>query len=296
MAEQLNTYKYLPSRMADHLGNLQIGVTKRMDVGLQGRHRSSTFGSSVEFAEYRQYMQGDPIERVDWSVYARTDKYVIRRFHDEVNIRANILLDTSESMAFKNMGSMSKMDYGCHLAAALMYVMVNQGDSTSLITFDDDLRKMYEPAATFGALRPLLHGLEEVEPQGESDIEKALAKATEFIKGRSLVIVISDLLRDPRETLKGIGNLCYAGHDVTVFHVLDPAEIRLPQEGLIEVEFLETRDKMNVDTGDFRDLYLQRVREYLDDVRIGCTNEGANYLLVDTSMDIHDTLLKRATS
>jgi hypothetical protein len=83
---------------------------------------------------------------------------------------------------------------------------------------------------------------------------------------------------------------------VTVFHVLDPAEIRLPQEGLIEVEFLESRDKMNVDIGDFRDLYLQRIREYLDDVRIGCTNEGANYLLVDTSTDIHDALLKRATS
>jgi uncharacterized protein (DUF58 family) len=177
-----------------------------------------------------------------------------------------------------------------------MYVVVNQGDSASLITFDDDLRKVYEPAATFGALRPLLQGLEEIEPKGESDLEKALAKATEFIKGRSLVIVISDMLQDPRETLKGIGNLCYAGHDVTVFHVLDPAEIRLPQEGLIEVEFLETRDKMNVDIGEFRDLYLQRIREYLDDVRIGCTNEGANYLLVDTSMDIHDTLLKRATS
>ncbi|MFT6576238.1 MAG: hypothetical protein ACJA16_004446, partial [Akkermansiaceae bacterium] len=110
MAEKLNTYKYLPSGMADHLGNLQIGVTKRMDVGLQGRHQSSTFGSSVEFAEYREYMQGDPIERIDWNVYARTDKYVIRRFHDEVNIRANILLDTSESMSYKNMGSMSKMD------------------------------------------------------------------------------------------------------------------------------------------------------------------------------------------
>ena len=296
MATPADTYQFLPSQMADHLGNLQIGVTKRMDVGLQGRHRSSTFGSSVEFAEYREYMQGDPIERIDWNVYARTDRYVIRRFHDEVNIRANVLLDTSESMSFQNMGSMSKMDYGCHLAAALMYVMVNQGDSTSLVTFDDDLRKTYEPAATFGTLRPLLHGLEDIKPAGESNIQQALSKATEFIRGRSLVVVISDLLQDPRETLKGIGSLCYAGHDVTVFHVLDPAEIRLPQEGLIEVEFLETHDKMNVDIGDFRDLYLQRIREYLDDVRIGCTNEGANYLLVDTSTDIHDALLKRATS
>ena len=296
MAKKLGTYKYLPSGTADHLRNLQITVTKRMDCGLQGRHRSSTFGSSVEFAEYREYMQGDPIERIDWNVYARTDKYVIRRFHDEVNIRANILLDTSESMSFQGTGSMSKMDYGCHLAAALMYVMINQGDSTSLIAFDDDLRKTYEPAATLGGLRPMLHGLEEIVPQGESNLEQALTKATEFIRGRSLVVIISDLLQDPRQTLKGIGSLSYAGHDVTVFHVLDPAEIRLPQDGLIEVEFLESRKKMNVDIDDFRELYLQRIRQYLDDVRIGCANEGANYILVDTSTDLHDALLKRATS
>lgn len=241
-------------------------------------------------------MQGDPIERIDWNVYARTDRYVIRRFHDEVNIRSNILLDTSESMSFQSAGPMSKMDYSCHLAGALMYVMINQGDSTSLTTFDDELRKMYEPAATLGGLRPMLTGLEEIVPQGESNIEQALAKATELFRGRSMVVVISDLLQDPRQTLKGIGSLSYAGHDVTVFHVLDAAEIRLPQEGLIEVEFLETRRKMNVDIDDFRDLYLERIRQYLDDVRIGCANEGANYILVDTSTDLHDALLKRATS
>jgi uncharacterized protein (DUF58 family) len=199
-------------------------------------------------------------------------------------------------MSFQSAGPMSKMDYSCHLAGALMYVMINQGDSTSLTTFDDDLGKMYEPAATLGGLRPMLKGLEDIVPQGESNIEQALAKATEFFRGRSMVVVISDLLQDPRQTLKGIGSLCYAGHDVTVFHVLDPAEIRLTQEGLIEVEFLETHDKMNVDIGDFRDLYLQRIREYLDDVRIGCANEGANYILVDTSTDLHDALLKRTTS
>ena len=296
MAKKPDTYKYLPSGIADNLRDLRISVNKRMDSGLQGQHSSATFGASVEFAEYREYMQGDPIERIDWNVYARTDRYVIRRFHDEVNIRANILLDTSESMAFHRSGPMPKMDYACNLAAALMFVMVNQGDSTSLITIDDDLRKTYEPAATLGGLRPMLKGLEDIVPTGTSDLEKSLAKATEFIKGRSMVVVISDLLQDPRETLKGIGNLAYAGHDVTVFHVLDPAEIRLPKEGLIEVEFLETHNKMNVDVDDFRDLYLQRVRQYLDEVRIGCANEGANYILVDTSTDLHDVLLRRATS
>jgi uncharacterized protein (DUF58 family) len=296
VTKRTGTYKYLPPQMAEHLQHMPITVRKQMDGGMQGLHRSPSFGSSVEFAEYRPYVQGDPIRRIDWTVYARTDRYVIRRFHDEVNIRANILLDTSESMAYEGGGSMSKMEYGCYLAASIMYIMINQGDSAGLMTFDDKLREMYEPAGTFVGLRPMLLGLEEITPQRESNIENSLHEAAEMIKGRSFVVLISDLLQDPRETLRGVGHLCFDGKDVTVFHLLDPAELRLPDEGLIEVEFLETRDKMNVDISEFRELYLQRIREYLDEVRIGCTNAGADYILVDTSTDIRDTLHRRVAA
>jgi len=295
MAEtkKTGTYRYLPPQMAEHLQNMTMAVRKQMDGGMQGLHSSPAFGSSVEFAEYRPYVQGDPIRRIDWSVYARTDRYVIRRFHDEVNIRAHILLDTSESMSYGEQGAMPKIEYGCYLAAAIMYMMINQGDSVGLMTFDDEMRNMYEPAGSFVGLRPMLLGLEEIKPRGVSNIENSLHKAAEIIKGRSLVVLISDLLQDPRETLQGIGHLCYDGKDVTVFHVLDPGELRLPDEGLIEVEFLETRDRMNVDIFEFRDLYLQRIREYLDEVRVGCTNTGADYILVDTSTDIRDALHRR---
>jgi uncharacterized protein (DUF58 family) len=280
--------------MADNLRNLGISVRKQMDGGMQGLHRSPAFGSSVEFAEYRSYVQGDPIQRIDWSVYARTDRYVIRRFHEEVNIRAYILLDTSESMLYGEQGSMSKMDYGCYLAACIMYMMINQGDSAGLITFGEDLREIYEPAGSFVGLRPMLLGLEDIKPSGVSNIENALHTAADAIKGRSFVVVISDLLQEPSETLRGIGHLCYRGKDVTVFHIMDPGEFHLPDEGLIEVEFLETRDRMNVDISEFRELYLRRIREYLDEVRIGCTKEGADYILVDTATDLHDALYRRA--
>jgi uncharacterized protein (DUF58 family) len=288
------SYKYLPSQMADNLRDLGIAVRKQMNGGMQGLHRSPAFGSSVEFAEYRSYVQGDPIQRIDWTVYARTDKYVIRRFHDEVNIRAHILLDTSESMTYKEKGKISKMEYGCYLAACIMYMMINQGDSAGLITFGDDIREVYEPAGTFAGLRPMLLGLEEIKPQGQSNIENALHKAAELVKGRAFVVLISDMLQDPREILRGVGHLCYDGKDVTVFHIMDPGEFRLPDEGLIEVEFLETHDRMNVDIAEFRELYLQRIREYMDEVRIGCTKEGADYLLVDTTSDLHDVLRRRA--
>lgn len=288
------TYRYLPPQMADNLRDLGISVRKQMNGGMQGLHRSPAFGSSVEFAEYRSYVQGDPIQRIDWTVYARTDRYVIRRFHDEVNIRAHILLDTSESMAYREKGKMSKMEYGCYLAACMMYMMINQGDSAGLITFDDDIRTVYEPAGSFAGLRPMLLGLEDIKPQGRSNVEKALHKAADLVKGRAFVVLISDLLQEPPEMLRGIGNLCFGGKDVTVFHVMDQGEFRLPDEGLIEVEFLETRERMNVDIAGFRELYLQRIREYLDEVRIGCTKEGADYILVDTSTDIHDALRRRA--
>jgi len=294
--KKTGTYRYLPPQMAEHLQNMNIAVRKQMDGGMQGLHRSPAFGSSVEFAEYRPYVQGDPVKRIDWSVYARTDRYVIRRFYDEVNIRAYILLDTSESMAYGVGGSMPKMEYGCYLAASMMYMMINQGDSAGLITFDDDIRATYEPAGSFVGLRPMLLGLEEIEPQGQSNIENALHKAAEMIKGRSFVVLISDLLQEPHETLRGIGHLCFEGKDVTVFHVLDPQELRLPEEGLIEVEFLESRDRMNVDISEFRELYLQRIREYLDEVRVGCTNAGADYILLDTSSDVRDALHRRVAA
>src|SRR5688572_4965552 len=141
MPEQ-GVYKYLPAQLADRLRGLGIGVRKQMDGGMQGLHRSHTFGSSVEFAEYRAYTPGDPIRRIDWAVYARTDRHMIRQFHDEVNVRAHVLLDISESMVYQDQGPMRKLDYACYLAAGIMYLMVQQRDTTALMTFDEDVRQV----------------------------------------------------------------------------------------------------------------------------------------------------------
>jgi uncharacterized protein (DUF58 family) len=292
MAEH-GVYKYLPSQMADRLRGLGIGVHKQMDAGMQGLHRSPAFGSSVEFAEYRSYVPGDPIQKIDWAVYARTDRYVIRQFHDEVNVRAYILVDTSGSMAYQQEGGMRKIDYACYLAAGMMYLMVQQRDSAALFTFDSEIRRVFDPVSAFVGLKPMLLALEEIEPKGEGNIEQVLHSAAEMITGRSLIVLISDLLQDPREVLRGIGHLSHAGKDVTVFHVLDPGELRLPLHGLYEVESLEGGDRLLVDITQIRERYLQRLRDYLDEVRSGCSNAGADYYLVDTLTDVHDVLLRR---
>ncbi|OHB63867.1 MAG: hypothetical protein A2Y77_09290 [Planctomycetes bacterium RBG_13_62_9] len=287
-------YRYLPPQMAERLRGLEIAVRRLMDGSHQGLHRSPSFGSSVEFAEYREYAHGDPISRIDWPVYARSDRYVIRQFHEDVSIRCTILLDTSASMGYRQDGPLSKLQYGCYLAAGLMYAMVQQGDTVSLITFDNDIRRRYEPCGTFVGLRPMLLGLEETEPGGPGDIEAALHVAAEMAKGRSLVVIISDFLQEPASILRGIHHLHHDGKDLTLLHVLDPAELYLPMSGLAEVVSLETREKLTVDFRQIRDVYLEQMRLYLEQLRQGCQEIRADYILAETRMDVYDVILKRS--
>ena len=289
-----STYKFLPTPLAERLRGLGVAVYKQMDGGLQGLHRSPTFGSSVEFAEYRSYVPGDPIHRIDWAVYARTDRYMIRQYHEEVSVCSHVLLDISDSMNYQQTGTMSKMDYACYLAAGFMYLMIQQGDTASLMTFDSEIRDIHEPTSTLGGLKPMLQSLETIKPKETGDIEKCLHDIAERIPGRHMVVIISDLLQEPDKVLRGIGHLEHDGKDVTVFHVLDPSEINLPDNGLYDVEFFESDPDMVVDMAQVREAYMDRVRRYLDELRTGCTNARADYFMVETTTDVRDALLKRS--
>lgn len=287
-------YRYLPSQMAERLRGVEIAVHRPMDGSRQGLHRSPAFGSSVEFAEYREYVPGDPIARIDWPVYARSDRYVIRRFHEDVSIRCYIMLDISGSMKYKQDGPLQKSEYACYLAAALMYLMVRQGDTVSLITFDDRIREYYEPSGSFVGLKPMLLGLEKVEPKNKGDIEAALHSAAELAKGRAFVIVISDLLGEPESILRGINHLHYDGKHITLFHVLDPAEMRMSMTGLVDVISLETKEKITVDFRQIRDAYLEQLHLYLDELRSGCQKIRAEYILTETRAEVVDVILQRS--
>jgi uncharacterized protein (DUF58 family) len=293
MSESID-YRYLTGRLAERLRGVEIAVRRPMDGSRQGLHRSPAFGSSVEFAEYREYAPGDPIARIDWPVYARSDRYVIRRYHEDVSIRCHILLDISESMKYQSDGPLSKVEYACYLAAGLMYLMVQQGDAVSLILFDDQIRRRYEPASSFVGLRPMLRGLETIQTKHQGNIEAALHGAAELINGRALVIVISDLLEEPESILRGMNHLYYDGKELTLFHVLDPAELHMPMTGLVDVTALETRQKLTVDFRQIRDAYLEQLRLYLDELRDGCQKIRAEYIVAETTRDIHDVILERS--
>lgn len=287
-------YRYLPPRMAERLRGVEIGVRRPMDGSHQGLHRSPAFGSSVEFAEYREYAPGDPVSQIDWPVYARSDRYVIRRFHEDVSIRCYIMLDISGSMKYKQDGPLQKSEYACYLAAGMMYSMVQQGDIVSLITFDNQIRDYYEPSGSFVGLKPMLQGLEKIEPKDTGNIEAALHTAAEMIKGKALVVIISDLLEEPESILQGINHLYYDGKEITLFHILDPAEMNMSVKGLADVTSLESKEKVTVDFRRVREAYLEQLRLYLDELRSGFQKIRAEYILTETRTDVYDAILQRS--
>lgn len=287
-------YRYLPPRMAERLRGVEIGVRRPMDGSHQGLHRSPAFGSSVEFAEYREYAPGDPVSQIDWPVYARSDRYVIRRFHEDVSIRCYIMLDISGSMKYKQDGPLQKSEYACYLAAGMMYSMVQQGDIVSLITFDNQIRDYYEPSGSFVGLKPMLQGLEKIEPKNKGNIESALHTAAEMIKGKALVVVISDLLEEPESILQGINHLYYDGKEITLFHILDPAEMNMSVKGLADVTSLESKEKVTVDFRRVREVYLEQLRLYLDELRSGFQKIRAEYILTETRTEVYDAILQRS--
>ncbi len=184
-------------RTLSRLANLELRARLVVEGFIAGLHRSPYHGFSVEFAEHRQYAPGDELRHVDWKVYGRTDRYYVKRFEEETNLKAYLLVDTSASMGYASPGRMSKFDYAVSLAAALAYLMIRQRDAVGLATFDEGIREYYPPRSTRIYLRSLLSGLQAVRPSGLTGAGKALHQLADRIKRRGLVIVLSDLFDDP---------------------------------------------------------------------------------------------------
>jgi uncharacterized protein (DUF58 family) len=283
-------YKFLPPELAERLRGLGLSVRRPVEGAMQGLHRSPRHGSSVEFADYREYTPGDPPNLIDWAIYARSDRYVIRRYQEETSLRAHFLIDISESMSFREAGRHSKMDYACYLAAALMLVLLGQSDSAALALFNEEIRRSFPPVGSLDGLRPLLLALEEIKPSGRSQIEKALHETAEKIQRRSLVILISDLLQEPAGIIRGIQHLRHNLHEVLILQPLDAAELNLSFGGLAELRELETGARLSVEAGEIREAYANEVQKYLDEIRRGCLGSMADYHLIDTRTPVEETL------
>jgi len=304
-----SAYKYLSPQLAERLRGLSLTVRRPVEGNLQGVHPSPHTGASVEFADYREYSPGDPPNLIDWAVYARSDRVMIRRFREETNLRAYLCLDISGSLRFQGSSRMSKLEYASYLAAGLMYIMVSQGDSVGMLQFDRELQTTFAPTGTLEGLRPMLLALENVTaPAADSrldaalrrspaaqagNIEQSLHQAAELVRKRSLIILISDLLQEPAEILRGIRHLHHNGHDLMILHVLDADELHFPLSGLTELREMETGHKLVVDADDIRTSYRKAMDRHLDTLRRGCQDCRADYHLINTSQPLDEILFMR---
>lgn len=270
-----------PSTVAQ-LDRLEIVARRVVEGFLRGPHRSPAKGSSIEFAEHRPYVPGDEIRHLDWRTYARTDRFYLRQYEDETNLRAFLVVDTSASMGFGS-GAVSKLRYAACLAAAFGYVLQQQGDAVGLILADSDLREFIPPRTTAENLAGIFSAMERMAAGGRTALGPVLSRVAERIPARSMVLVFSDLLDDPQDVLRGLAHLRQRQCEVLAFHVLDPAEVEFPFSTW--VVFRDPEDpgvEIRLDARQARELYLENLAEHREVLRKGCVAAEIDLVGVDT--------------
>jgi uncharacterized protein (DUF58 family) len=282
--------KYLKPEVIRQISRLDLRAQFIVKGFLQGLHASPFHGFSVEFSEHRKYTQGDDPQDIDWLVYAKTDKYYIKKYEAETNITGYLVMDLSRSMGYTYRQELTKFDYAICLAAALCYLMVYQQDPVGLIAFDDKIRHSLPPRSKRTQLGTILSLLANLKPTGTTEIAKSLVQVAAMLKHRSLVMIFSDLLADPEPIRSALRRLRHGGHDVILFHILDEAEARFPFDGTIEFEEPETNEKLLVNASGFRSDYLSAVKEFCDLYRKECFQSGIDYVQIDTSMQFDRAL------
>jgi len=256
----------------------------------KGIHRSPYHGFSVEFTEYRQYTPGDNPRYIDWRLYARSDRYYIKKFEDETNLRCHLLIDHSRSMSYGSTGY-SKAQYAGTLAATLAYFLFNQGDAVGIATFDDQIRRYLPPRNRPGYLRRLMLALEAL-PEGKAtDLGPALQRVAQILTKRGLVVLISDLLASIDELEPDLGCLCASGHDVVMFNVLDPAELNFDFDTAALFEDIESGRSRYVDPPAAQAAYKRKLTTHLERVGAICRSLGIDYHLFTTDRPFDLALL-----
>jgi uncharacterized protein (DUF58 family) len=263
------------------LGNRELVARQVVEGFLTGRHRSPYHGFSVEYLDHRAYAFGDDLRALDWKLLARTDKYHVKLFRDETNLRATILLDCSASMSFKS-GALSKLEYGSYLAAALAHLMLRQNDAVGLVLFDREVRTAVPPRARPSQFRQILNLLDQARAGNDTDVGAVLHSIAERIKRRGLVIVISDLIDDAARIANGLQHFRHDKHEVVVFHVMDDAELTFPWDRITRFKDLEGHGRLVANPKSLRAKYLSRLAAFLDSVKSACVERSISYNLVDT--------------
>ena len=286
-------YKYLAPAALAKMERLDIVAKGVVEGFVTGLHRSPYHGFSVEFAEHREYVHGDNIRDIDWQAYARSDRYMIKQYQEETNLRAYLLLDMSGSMGYRSAESdVSKLEYGCFLAACLAYLLARQQDPVGLVTFDDEVRTFIPPGSTSVHLNQLLRELEKVKARRTTDVSSSFHHLAEHIRRRGLIIIISDLYDDQREVLRSLRHFRYKKHEVMLFHLFDRYEIEFPFRKLTDFVDMETNERIQIDPKYIRKEYLALVQEFIDLYRKDCSASQIEYVQTHTGVPYDVMLFK----
>jgi uncharacterized protein (DUF58 family) len=293
MAEGSRSTEYmglLPPETTGSLARLELIARGVVEGFISGRHKSPHKGFSVEFAEHRQYSPGDDLRNLDWRVYAKIDRFYIKEYIEETNLRATILLDASASMKYTGECAakvdgkpLSKFEYARLLAAAMTYLLIRQQDAVGLVTFDSEVRRYIPARCRASQIRYVLEELHRTEPGGETAISGIFHDIAERVHRRGLVVIISDLFDSLDDIIKALHHFRYRRHDVIVLHIMAEEELTFPFSGFTHFRNLEVREHtLPIDPKTLRAHYLERVREFVDKLEVGCGQMRADYVPMTT--------------
>ena len=285
--------RFLPTEAINRLGRLEFAARGTVDGFIAGKHRSARKGASVEFAEHREYTPGDDLRKLDWKLIARRQRYYVREFIDETNLRATILLDTSGSMGYRgkmSAGRLSKLDYAERVAAALSYVLIRQQDAVGFVAFDTKVNVAMSPKAQPAQLRRILMELDKISPGGETDAAAVLHEVAERVPRRSVVFLLSDCFGEPEAIVNALHHFRFRFDEVVVLQVVADEELEFPFSEMLRFEDAETPSFMDVDSLALRNEYLDRFNDFLTKLKKGCGEMRIVHELFNTSVPYADAL------
>jgi uncharacterized protein (DUF58 family) len=283
--------KYLKPEVIRQVARLDLRARFIVEGFISGLHASPFQGFSVEFSEHRKYTAGDNIGDIDWNVFAKTDRFYIKKFQAETNLTGYLVMDLSASMGYTYRQELTKFEYGISLAAALCYLMIRQQDPVGLIAFDQKVRQSLAPASKRSQLGNILSLLAKLKPAGTTMIEPSLNQVASMIRHRGLVMLFSDLLGDPESILRAIHRLRFRGHDMIIFHILDEAEAEFPFQGMLRLEDNETHEQIEVDADAIKADYLEEVAKFRANYKQDCVRTRIDYVPLHTGMPFDKALM-----
>lgn len=273
--------------------NLELMAKQTVEGAITGQHRSPHKGFSVEFAQHREYVQGDEIRRVDWKVFAKTDRYYVREYEEETNLRAMLLLDASGSMGYKGENGITKLQHAIKLSACLAHIIMKQSDSIGLMTFDTKIRSHIPPRSSTRHLRILYEEMLKTRPGGETDVSKVFHDIVPRIDKRGMVFILSDCFTDVKSLLASVAHFRHASHEVVIFHVMDRDEVEFPFDAWTRFENLErTAEFQMVDPASFRAAYLDNFAKFTEALKLGCQRHRVELVPMYTHEPLTDSLAR----